>query len=115
MNPNTSLSNKNILVTGIGKGIGHQILKDFIARGAFVYGLTRSSKDLKIIGKGKNFKIFIGDVRDVNKIKKIFNESKKDKRIINGLVNNAGIRQRAKIENITKKQIQEVFDNEKTL
>ena len=110
MNPNNSLSNKNILVTGIGKGIGHQILKDFIARGAFVYGLTRSSKDLKIIGKGKNFKIFIGDVRDVNKIKKIFNESKKDKRIINGLVNNAGIRQRAKIENITKKQIQEVFD-----
>ena len=110
MNSNLSLKNKNILITGVGKGIGYELLKDFANRGAFVYGLTRSKSDLIKIGKSKNFKVFLGDVRDEKKIEKIFSVAKKDKRFINGLVNNAGIRQRIKFENIKKKEIKEIFD-----
>ena len=110
MNSKLSLKNKNILITGVGKGIGYELLKDFANRGAFVYGLTRSKTDLIKIGKSKNFKVFLGDVRDEKKIEKIFRVSKKDKRFINGLVNNAGIRQRIKFENIKKKEIKEIFD-----
>ena len=110
MNSKISLRDKNILITGVGKGIGYNILNDFVKRGAFVYGLTRSKADLKKIGKSKKFKVFLGDVRDISKIEKIFKVSKKDNRLINGLVNNAGIRQRKKFESIKKKEINEIFD-----
>ena len=46
--------------------------------------------------KNKNIKIFYGDVSDVKLIKKIFQTSLKDKRIIRAIINNAGVRQRKK-------------------
>ena len=57
-----------------------------------------------------NLKIFIGNVSNVNLVNKIFKESIKRKKLITGLVNNAGIRQRIKFEKITQKNIQEVFE-----
>lgn len=105
------LLNKTILVTGVGKGIGHDLVKKIISLDGYVYGITRSKADLP---KFKDFKdktkIFIGDVRDENLVRKIFSQSKKDKRLINGLVNNAGIRQRSKFNKISKKQLKELFE-----
>ena len=41
------LSNKNILVTGVGKGIGFNLLHKIISYNGYVYGITRSKADLK--------------------------------------------------------------------
>ncbi len=105
------LKNKVILVTGVGKGIGLDIVKQSVKYGAYVYGITRSKKDLKEFKNVKNCQIFIGDVRKKNTFLKVLNKSKKDNKRINGLVNNAGIRQRKEFSKITNKDLKEVFEN----
>jgi NAD(P)-dependent dehydrogenase (short-subunit alcohol dehydrogenase family) len=105
-----TLKNKNILITGVGKGLGRNMVESFLESGAYVYGITRSANDIKNFKKHKNLKIFRGDVRNSNLIKKIFTHSIKKRKIINGLVNNAGIRQRVKFQEITQKNMKEVFD-----
>ena len=60
------LKNKNIIVSGVGKGLGLEILKTIISYGGFVYGITRSKSDIKKFDKIKNCKIFLGDVKNIN-------------------------------------------------
>lgn len=103
------LKNKSILVTGVGKGLGHDILLKIIDQGGFVYGITRSKSDLKKFKKIKNCKIFIGDIANPKCFLKVINQSKKDKRIISGLVNNAGVRQRLKFDKITENKLLNLF------
>tara|TARA_Y100001935_G_C17289812_1_gene502605 strand:- start:405 stop:1142 length:738 start_codon:yes stop_codon:yes gene_type:complete len=105
------LKNKNIFITGVGKGIGEETLKACIKNGAFVYGITRSEKDIKKLNKLKNVKIYLGDVRNINLIKRIFRDSIKNKKKINGIINNAGMRFRKPYLKISKKNLQQVFDN----
>ena len=104
------LTNKNIIVTGVGKGLGYDLLHRIISYGGFVYGITRSRSDLKKFKNLKKCKVFLGDVKDINVFKKIITESKIDKRDINGLVNNAGERQRIKFNNISKKKLLDLFE-----
>ena len=104
------LRNKNIIVTGVGKGLGFDLVKKIISYNGYVYGTTRSREDLKKFKKFKNCKVFLGDVRNINIFKKILVHSKKDKKTINGLVNNAGERQRLKFQNISKKKILNLFE-----
>tara|TARA_B110000971_G_C20028220_1_gene509982 strand:- start:2476 stop:3216 length:741 start_codon:yes stop_codon:yes gene_type:complete len=105
------LKNKTIFITGIGKGIGKAICETSLKNGAFVYGLTRTRKDLDAIEKNLNLKIFIGDVNNVNLIKRVFLDAKKNKKKITGIVNNAGIRFRKPFLKITKKDLNNVFNN----
>ena len=102
------LKNKNIFVTGVGKGIGLDLLHEIIKEGGFVYGVTRSKLDIKKI-KLKNAKIYYGDVRNVKLIKKIFKDSLKDRRIITGIVNNAAERQRSSFEKINLFKLEKLF------
>ena len=104
------LKNKNILVTGVGKGLGENMLENFVKSGAFVYGVTRSKSDVAKFKRYKNSKVFFGDVRNLNLINRIFKQSLKEKKPINCLVNNAGIRQRLKFEKITDEKLKEVFN-----
>jgi NAD(P)-dependent dehydrogenase (short-subunit alcohol dehydrogenase family) len=48
------LKNKNILVTGVGKGLGENMLENFVKSGAFVYGVTRSKSDVTKFKRYKN-------------------------------------------------------------
>ena len=105
-----NLNNKNILITGAGKGLGRDMVENFSKNGAFVYGITRSKSDLKYFKNLKNVKVFSGDVRNLSNIKKILSQSVKDKKLISGLVNNAGIRQRKKFTEISKQNLKEIFD-----
>ena len=105
------LKNKNILITGAGKGIGLATVEQAVKEGAFVYAITRSKQDIKNLNKIKNLKTYYGDVSNLKLINKIFTDSIRKKRIITGLINNAGIRQRISFDKITKKQINEVFEN----
>ena len=105
---------KVVLVTGIGKGIGAEIFNKCQKESKFVFGIVRSKKDFlklrKNINKNKS-KIFLGDIKDLNLIKKIFNFSKKSKFKINCLVNNAGERQRIPFLKIKKREINNIFLN----
>ena len=105
------LKNKIILITGIGKGIGESVCKIALKEGAFVYGITRSKKDLKKFENEKKLKSKIGNINNKNLLKKILADSKKNKRLINGIVNNAGIRLRKKFLKTSKKNLENVFNN----
>ena len=66
------LKNKNILVTGVGKGLGKNMVESFVKSGAFVYGVTRSRSDINKLKNLKNLKVYLGDVRNIKLINKIF-------------------------------------------
>tara|TARA_B100001123_G_C15283720_1_gene1014892 strand:- start:1425 stop:2162 length:738 start_codon:yes stop_codon:yes gene_type:complete len=103
------LKNKNILITGGGKGIGFSSITEAIKEGAYVYAIVKSKKDLQKFKKLKKIKVFLGDVTNTKLIDKVFDFSIKEKKIINGVVNNAGIRQRIKFTKIKTKEINKVF------
>ena len=65
------IKQKNIFITGVGKGIGEDLVYALIKKGYFVFGITRSQKDVKKFKNLKNCKIFKGDVRNLSKINKI--------------------------------------------
>lgn len=106
------LLGKNILITGAGKGIGYECVKTFIREGAFVFALIKSKKDIAKFKdfSNKNYHLTVGNVTDQKYLKKIFLESKKTKKLINGIVNNAGLRFRKKFLKIKKKEIYNIFN-----
>ena len=52
------LANKNIIVTGVGKGLGYDLLHKIISYDGFVYGITRSKSDMDKFKKLKKCKVF---------------------------------------------------------
>lgn len=106
------LKNKNILITGAGKGIGFSCIETFLNEGAYVYALIKSKKDIKKFNKYKNsnLKLYLGNVNNTKLLNKILLDSKKSKKNITCLVNNAGIRFRKKFLEIKEKDLRQVFD-----
>jgi NAD(P)-dependent dehydrogenase (short-subunit alcohol dehydrogenase family) len=109
----SNLKNKVVLLTGVGKGIGRSIFEDCLKKGAYVYAITRSKKNIENFNNLSKFRdryqIFFFDVNNIQNIKKIMAKSVKDKNMINCLINNAGIRQRQKFINISKKELLDIF------
>jgi 3-oxoacyl-[acyl-carrier protein] reductase len=105
------LEKKNILITGAGKGIGFSAVENCIREDGFVYALVKSREDIKKFAnfKKNKLKIYIGDVRNIKLINKIFSDSSKEKKPINCLVNNAGIRFRKNFLSITEQELLNVF------
>ena len=105
------LRRKNILITGAGKGIGFDSVKNCIREGAFVYALIKNKNDKKKfnIFHKNSYKVIVGNVNNNKLILKTFKDSIKSKKIISGLVNNAGMRFRKKFSLITEKELHEVF------
>ena len=105
------LKNKNILISGIGKGLGLDMLYRCIDHGAYVYGFTRSKNDLKKIKKNylAKSKLFVGDATNDYFLKKLFLYFKKNKIFLNGLINNAGQRQRKSFIDFSKKDIEQIL------
>jgi len=101
--------NKAILVTGGGKGIGKSVVISLLKEGAYVYTIIKSKKDNKNFKKNANLKIYNGSVENEKLVKMIFKDSKKNKKIITGLVNNAGIRLRKDFSKISKKELSNIF------
>ena len=102
------LLKKNILISGIGKGLGLDMYYKCIDHGAFVYGFADPEKMFKNKQKYlRNSKIFIGDCTNENFIKKLFLYFKKKKIILNALINNVGQRQRKSFRYIKKRNLQD--------
>ena len=104
-----NISDKVVFVTGAGKGIGRALIDSLLSKNVYVFALTKSRQDLKDVKNKSNIKIFYGDVSNAKLIKRIFKLFEKNKKFIKFVVNNAGIRQRKKFENIDNKSIQKIF------
>jgi len=104
------LKDKNIFISGAGKGIGLSTTLEATKQGAFVYALVKSKKDKKKFKNLKNVKLFFGNVSNTSLIKRILSQSIKDKRKISGIVNNAGIRQRLNFNKISNSEIKKIFE-----
>tara|TARA_B100000989_G_scaffold294175_2_gene272793 strand:+ start:19120 stop:19875 length:756 start_codon:yes stop_codon:yes gene_type:complete len=107
------LNKKIILISGVGKGLGKTFLENCIENGARVIGFTRSSTDLKKIKKKylKKSKIFIGDGKNTKFIDEIFSFLKSKNIELDGLINNAGERQRSSFIDIDYEEIKKLTTN----
>ena len=66
------LKNKNILITGAGKGIGESTVKKIIEKEGYAYIIIKNKKDNKKFSKSKNIKIYNGNVNNKKLIQRIF-------------------------------------------
>ena len=105
-----NLKNKNILITGAGKGIGQACVHKCLENGAYVFALIKNKKDNKKFKRLRNINIINGNVNNRSLIKKIFINSKSIGKPINSLVNNAGIRFRKNFLKISQKELANVFN-----
>lgn len=105
---------KNVVLTGGGKGIGKATLERLYKSGANIALITRSKLDINYIKKkyaAKRVLAYCGDVANESNIYEFFKLVKKKMKKIDGLVNNAGVRQRKKFNNITKFDLDYIIEN----
>ena len=105
---------KNVVLTGGGKGIGKATLERLYKSGSNIALITRSKSDVDYIQKkyiSSRVLAYCGDVSSENNINAFFKLVKKKMKRIDGLVNNAGVRQRKKFNNITKYDLDFVIEN----
>lgn len=84
---------KNILITGISKGLGLTTVKHLLEKGYFIYGINRTITDelKKLINEYNDFiKIYLYDLYETENIPNILKNKFIDLKIpIHGFVNNA--------------------------
>ena len=105
------LKNKNILITGIGKGIGKDLFFECINLEANVFAVCKNKKDLqKFKFNKKKTKIFFGDVTNIKFVSRVFDYFLKKKIKLDGLVNNDGKRQRLPFEKIDRERLNYIMN-----
>jgi NAD(P)-dependent dehydrogenase (short-subunit alcohol dehydrogenase family) len=109
---NEMLLNKVIALTGAGKGIGRSCADFFVAQGACVAALTRSSEDVDALRRafaGKPLRAMAGDVTRHEDLAKLLTLAKSEFGGVHGLVNNAGMRQRKEFFSLTRDEFETVL------
>ncbi|TAF65337.1 MAG: SDR family oxidoreductase [Cytophagales bacterium] len=90
----SSFTNKNVLVTGGGTGIGFEISKLFLQQNAQVFITSRNEEKLKKaieeLSKFGNCNYFVTDIRQPEQIETLAQTLKEQDKSIDILVNNAG-------------------------
>ena len=82
---------KSVLITGVSRGIGLSIAKEFIQNDYFVFGTSRSKFDLSKALESNNCKHLTVDVNDRDSIASIMKDIPGENNTLDCLVNNAGI------------------------
>lgn len=93
------LKNKNIVITGSGRGIGKSIALDCAKEGANIGLTARNVNELynvrdqiDSLNLGVKVSVHEGDITDFNKVKNIFKSFNEELGSLNGVVANAGWR-----------------------
>lgn len=82
---------KNVLITGVGKGLGKELFKSFTSKGHFVFGVVRKASDVKTLEAmaPENSRVIVADLASdtsIELIRKAIQDTP-----IDLLINNAGI------------------------
>jgi 3-oxoacyl-[acyl-carrier protein] reductase len=92
------LNGKNVIVTGSNRGIGREIVEVLTDYGANIFACSRKynkdfENEMKLLSEKKNVVIenVYFDLCNQNEVKEGVKQIRASKRIIDGLVNNAGI------------------------
>ena len=108
-----NFSSKNFILTGAGKGIGYATLKRLYDANANIAIITKSKADIRKIRKKFSHKrvfSFCGDV-SLEQDRIIFrNNIRKKMKKIDGLINNAGIRQRKKFSKFSQYDLDNIYE-----
>ena len=101
------------ILTGVGNGIGLDILKSLLTKNINIIGISRSKNDTirELEKKYPNqFQFFLFDLKKIDKIKNLTNKIFSKNKRIDFLINNAGIRSRIELNNLDNKKITEVLN-----
>ena len=85
------MDNKIVFITGVSRGIGLEIARQFSNDGYFVIGTSRSKLDLNTLLESDNCLHFPLDITDRSSVSKCLDKLKKIDKLPNVLINNAGI------------------------
>jgi len=96
---------KKVLVSGSSYGLGESISKLLINDGYFVYGISRSEPDKKLI-ENTNFKWLKADIAKLDELKKAFQKIDK----LDFLVNNVGVYSNSIFEEEKFENIERLID-----
>lgn len=101
----------NVLITGVSKGLGLDITKNFLEKNYTVYGISRTkTKELDILQKqNTNLILYQFDLGLINEIKTKFKEFINFNIPIHGFVNNAAISYDDIITNIKIDPLENLF------
>ena len=77
----------NILITGSRKGIGQYLAQYYLEKGHAVFGCSRTDSDLS----HEDYTHFKVDVAKETDVKQMFRDLKKEKIVLDVLINNAGV------------------------
>ena len=101
------INNQIAVVTGVSKGIGLEVVKLLIEKGAVVAGWGRNAPDFQ----HDNFHFFSCDVSDEDSVEDAFQQTKsKLSSDIRILINNAGYGVAGKFEEMSSKDWKSMFD-----
>ncbi len=101
------------VVTGASKGIGLEIVKQLaVDEDNLVLAIARSSKELDLLKKSSpdNIVTFTGDITSPSALTKILTLIKKNTKQIDVLINNAGFLVSKNFENISSKELFQVYN-----
>jgi len=104
---------KNILVTGVSKGLGLEISKTLLENNYTVYGISRNETEEIIMLKNLYPKNFIFQDLDLSDTENISEKMKKiipKGIVIHGFVNNAAIAYDDIISNLNLKKLKQMYD-----
>ena len=103
---NIDFSNKRILVTGVGQGIGRSLALTLSRAGATVYGVSKTQTNLDSLQtEDESIKTICQDVGDWKGLKGVLAELPP----LDGVVNNAGIASTNPVLDVTEEELDRTF------
>ena len=103
---------KNIIVTGVTRGIGRQIAIDLANEGYFVIGIYKNSDDLakELEKSSNNIKTIKCDVSNYNKVEETVKNILTEYQSIYALINNAGVAKTALFTDVNEEDYDNIFN-----